>query len=153
LAHEKTQFPSGRSLPRVGFCYSRAVDRSRAWKFAILGRWTLPARRNPRFLSGGTPPREGSRVSWAHDGFRARKYAILGICTSPARSSPRSLSCGALPLSVFSLYGALAISCARKFAIPERWIATARGILLFLGGGPFPRVRTRYSWAMDHSRA
>src|SRR5699024_12027206 len=44
-------FLSDGALPRVGFCNSWAMDRSRAWEYAIPGRWIVPARGNPRFLS------------------------------------------------------------------------------------------------------
>src|SRR5690625_1199814 len=85
------------SFPRVGFCYSRAVDRSRAWKFAILGRWTVLARRNPRFLSGGALPRVGFCIFWGLDCYHAWKFAIPERWTLPARRNPPFLSGGPLP--------------------------------------------------------
>src|SRR5699024_12627138 len=90
-------FLSDGLLPRVRFYIFWGLDCYRAWKFAILGRWTVPARRNPPFLSGGPLPRVRFYIFWGLDCYRAWKFAILGRWTVPTRKNPRFLSGGALP--------------------------------------------------------
>src|SRR5699024_12529740 len=64
-------------LPRVGLRDSWAMDPSRAWKFVIPERWTIPARGIARFLGDGPFPRVGLRDSWAVD------YSCAWNCTIP----------------------------------------------------------------------
>src|SRR5699024_6413398 len=81
-------------LPRVGLRDSWAMDPSRAWKFVIPERWTIPARGIARFLGDGPFPRVELRDSWAVDHSCAWNCAIPGRWTTPARGKIRFLGDG-----------------------------------------------------------
>src|SRR5699024_7461392 len=81
------QFLGGGPLPRVGFRYSRAVERYRAYESAIPERWNITAREISRFLSDGLLLRVGFRNSRAVERFRVGKKCLSKAMAFPTRRS------------------------------------------------------------------
>src|SRR5699024_12757060 len=86
----------GGELQRVEIRNLWAVERYRAWKFAISGRWNVAARGILQFLSGGTLPRVGFCIFWAVERCSAWDSAIFELWSLPARGMMLVVRCGAL---------------------------------------------------------